>query len=122
MKETPEIKNIPTEISILTTDLEFLGLNLGCSAINGLISIQNHHHYHTPYILKSLYDSLLKEKEELEKKLSEVKKRTEIIKQDAEYKLQENSDRALSESAIEADACIDVCNEILMTIIKPTEK
>lgn len=56
-----ENKNIPTELYFNAKDLQ-----------NGIISEYcqvKTIYYDTPYILKSKYDTLLKEKEELEKKL-----------------------------------------------------
>ena len=49
--------------------------------------------------------------------LDKIKLEIEKIKALAQDKADKNSDRPMSEVVIEANACIDVCNHLLLTVL-----
>lgn len=49
--------------------------------------------------------------------VDKIKLEIEKIKTLAQDKADKNSDRPMSEAVIEANACIDVCNHLLLTVL-----
>jgi ribonucleotide reductase alpha subunit len=74
------------------------------------------------YILESEHNRIVDELKESEKikllKLDALKRKMDEIKQSAEDKMYNNNDRQLSESYIEACACIDVIDELYKILLK----